>query len=86
MYNLFGAILAGQKNRSSLGWFLIGLFFNFFGLLVIAFDKLEIKKESSSSREKIKTSEEKIFNFSFEVIAKSETLTQINCSYKMHLH
>ena len=38
---IFSAILASYKNRSSVGWFFVGLIFGPFGLLVIAFPKLQ---------------------------------------------
>lgn len=33
---IFSSVGARQRNRSEFGWFLIGLFFGFFGLLVFA--------------------------------------------------
>lgn len=42
LFAIFSAIFAGQKNRSSVGWFFVGLLLGPFGLLVLAFP--EIKK------------------------------------------
>lgn len=41
LFAIFSAIFAGQKNRSSVGWFFVGLLFGPFGLLVLAFPKIE---------------------------------------------
>ncbi len=41
LFGIFSAILASYKNRSSLGWFLVGCLFGPFGLLVVAFPKLQ---------------------------------------------
>ncbi|MGD9818321.1 MAG: hypothetical protein AB7V04_06435 [Desulfomonilaceae bacterium] len=40
LFGIFSAIFAGQKNRSTVGWFLIGCLFGPFGLLVLAFPKV----------------------------------------------
>ena len=36
LFAVFSSIGAAQKGRSSLGWFIVGLLFGFFGLLVYA--------------------------------------------------
>lgn len=41
LFGVFSAIFASQKNLSALGWFLIGALFGPFGLLVLAFPKIE---------------------------------------------
>jgi hypothetical protein len=41
LFAIFSAIFAGRKNRSSVGWFFVGLLFGPFGLLVLAFPKIE---------------------------------------------
>lgn len=38
---IFSAILASYKNRNPVGWFFVGLIFGPFGLLVIAFPRLQ---------------------------------------------
>jgi hypothetical protein len=38
---IFSAVMASSKNRSPEGWFLIGLFFGPFGLLVALMPKVE---------------------------------------------
>lgn len=40
LFAVFSGIGAAQKGRSSLGWFLVGLMFGFFGLLVYAMPDL----------------------------------------------
>jgi hypothetical protein len=41
LFAIFSGALASSKNRTFIGWFLIGLLFGPFGLLVAAFPKLE---------------------------------------------
>ncbi len=41
LFALFSALIASSKNRSAFGWFLIGLFFGPFGLLVAALPAAE---------------------------------------------
>ena len=44
LFAAFSTALAVSKNRSGLGWFLIGFLFGPFGLLVAAFPALPEKK------------------------------------------
>lgn len=41
LFGVFSSIFARYRNRSTLGWFFMGLFFGPFGLLVLLFPKLE---------------------------------------------
>jgi len=41
VFAIFSAAIASSKNRSGVGWFLVGLFFGPFGLLVAAFPKID---------------------------------------------
>lgn len=54
LFAVFSAALASSKNRSGLGWFLIGLLFGPFGLLVAFFPKIDSEQhgDSASSAEK----------------------------------
>jgi hypothetical protein len=45
VFAILSSILAGQRNRSQLGWFFIGLIFGPFGLLVAFVPKKEKAKE-----------------------------------------
>ena len=40
LFAVFSGAIASSKNRSFVGWFLIGFLFGPFGLLVAAFPKL----------------------------------------------
>lgn len=46
---IFSAALASSKNRSGFGWFLLGLLFGPFGLLVAFFPKVETSPLSASA-------------------------------------
>lgn len=48
LFPIFSAVLASNKNRSSFGWFLIGLLFGPFGLLVGLMSPLEKQREIHS--------------------------------------
>lgn len=41
LFAAFSSVIAGSKNRSSMVWFVIGLFFGPFGLLVAALPKID---------------------------------------------
>ena len=44
MFAVFSSIGAAQKGRSGAGWFVVGLMFGFFGLLVYAMPNLNAPK------------------------------------------
>ena len=48
---IFSAILASHKNRSTLGWFLLGLFFGPFGLLVGVFPSVAVNTRHQKRRD-----------------------------------
>jgi hypothetical protein len=50
LFAVFSSIGAAQKGRSSLGWFLVGLMFGFFGLLVYAMPDLRMPVQPRQQR------------------------------------
>jgi hypothetical protein len=44
LFAIFSMAIASAKNRSGIGWFLVGLLFGPFGLLVAFFPKIECRQ------------------------------------------